>query len=238
MKKNIIKVIVATLLLSCSLTSCNVLLGILSDLSSVANLANCEYDLKNVTDVTVAGVSVKNVTNGDISALDIAKLSAAILSKKVPLQMNVNVGVTNPTTTNAALTALDWKCEIDGKEFINGSSTQKYTITPSSTTTVVLPVSADVYEIFSQGGLDALKNFVGSFQNDGTSSKVAIKIKPTVDVAGTPVQSSRFIPLEKKTGNSNTTNTTNTTNTNNNNNNSGNGGSPAGGSKPVKTTIK
>lgn len=213
MKKNILKVIIASLVLSCSLTSCDVLLGILSDLGSVANLANCEYSLKNVTDVTVAGVSVKNVSNGNISAIDVAKLSAAILTKKVPLQMNVNVGVTNPTTSNAAVTALDWKCEIDGKEFVNGTSSQKYTISPNSTTNVVLPVRADVYDIFSQGGVDALKNFVNSFQSDGTSSKIAVKIKPTVDVAGTPVQSSKFITLEKKTG----TTTTNTTNNNNNN---------------------
>lgn len=230
MKKNIFKVIIASLVLSCSLTSCDVLLGILSDLSSVANLANCEYDLRNVTDVTVAGVSVKNVSNGDISALDVAKLSAAILSKKVPLQMNVNVGVTNPTTSNAAVTAMDWKCEIDGKEFVNGSTAQKYTITPNSTTNVILPVSADVYEIFSKGGLDALKNFVSSFQSDGTSSKVAVKIRPTVDVAGTPVQSSKYITLEKKTGTNTTTSTTN----NNNNNNNNTGGVRQTGIKTIK----
>ena len=206
MKKHLLRLFVAATLLSASLTSCDILTGILTDLSSVANLANCTYDLKNVNNVYIAGVNVKNACNGNITAADVVKLSAALLSKKVPLSMDVNVNVTNPTEQQASLTAMDWICEIDGTQFANGNSNTTYNISPNRTTTVPLAVNADIYSMFSKDGIESLKKFVNSFSNDGTSSKVAIKIKPSVNVAGTVVQSPKYITLEKKTGTTNNNN--------------------------------
>lgn len=210
MKKNLLKLFIGLAVVSMMATSCSVL----NQLMGVANLVNCSYNLKDVQNVYVAGVNVKDVTNGNISAADVMKLSAALLQKNVPLTMDVNVNVTNPTTSSAALTTMDWICEIDGKQFANGTSNKTYTINPNATTTVPLAVSTDIYSMFSKDGINALKNFVGSFQNDGTNSKVAIKIKPSVNVGGVLIPTPNYINLEKKTGSSN-----------NNNNSKGSNGS-------------
>ena len=225
MKKDFLRLFLAVALLSASLTSCEILTGILSDLSSVANLANCTYDLKNVSNVYIAGVNVKNACNGNITATDVVKLSAALLSKKVPLSMDVNVNVTNPTTQQASLTAMDWICEIDGTQFANGNSNKTYNITPNNTTAVPLSVNADIYSMFSKDGIESLKKFVNSFSNDGTSSKVASKIKPSVNVAGTVVQSPKYITLEKKTGSTS-------------NNNSGSGSTSTSTGVRTSTSVK
>lgn len=192
------------------LSSCDILTQVASQFSSVANLANCEFALKNVSNVSVAGVNVKNLTNGNLSATDIVKLVAAYQSKQVPLNLDVNVNVKNPTKTQAAMTALDWILAIDGSDMANGVSSKNYTIKPSTTTTVPLPVSTDLGKLFSQKGLDALKNFASSFTSEGISSKVGLRVRPSLSVGTTLVPFPNYITLEKKTGTSTTTNTTTT----------------------------
>ena len=182
------------------LSSCEVLTQLADQFSSVANLANCEFNLKIVSNVTVAGVNVKNLSQGKLSATDVVKLVAAYQSKQVPLAMNVNVDVTNPTTTQAAMTALDWILAIDGTDMATGVNSNRYTIKPSTTTTVPLGVNTDLGQLFSQKGVEALKNFAGSFTNEGISSKVALRVKPSLSVGTAVVPFPNYITLEKKTG--------------------------------------
>lgn len=207
MKKITLALVLASSIL---LSSCDILTQVASQFSSVANLANCEFALKNVSNVSVAGVNVKNLTNGNLSATDIVKLVAAYQSKQVPLNLDVNVNVKNPTTTQAAMTALDWILAIDGTDMANGVSSKNYTIKPSTTTTVPLPVSTDLGKLFSQKGLDALKNFASSFTSEGISSKVGLRVRPSLSVGTTQVPFPNYITLEKKTGTSTTTNSTTT----------------------------
>ncbi len=190
------------------LSSCDVLTELASQFTSVANLANCDFSLKNVSNVTVAGVNVKNVTQGQLSATDVVKLVAAYQSKKVPLAMNVNVDVTNPTTTQAAMTALDWILAIDGTDMANGVNSNSYTIKPSATTTVPLGVNADLADLFSKKSVDALKTFASSFSNEGISSKVGLRVRPSLMVGTTQVPFPDYIKLEKKTGSSATSGNT------------------------------
>lgn len=201
------------------LSSCDVLTELANQFSSVANLANCEFNLKNVSNVTVAGINVKNVTNGNLSATDVVKLVAAYQAKKVPLSMNVNVDVTNPTTTQAAMTALDWILAIDGTDMANGVNSNSYTIKPSTTTTVPLGVNAELADLFSKKSVEALKNFAASFNNEGISSKVGLRVRPSLSVGTTQVPFPDYITLEKKTG-------TTTGNTTGSNTGSGSGSGP------------
>ena len=183
------------------LSSCDIINSLASQANSLANLKNCEFNLKNVDNVSVAGINVKNLTNGNLSASDVVKLVAAYQSKKVPLAMNVNMNVKNPTTQEAALSVLDWILAIDGTDMASGTNNQKYTIKPSTTTTVPLGVSTDLGDLFSKKGLDALKTFASSFSNEGVSSKVGLKVKPSLAVGTTTIPYPGYITLEKKTGN-------------------------------------
>ena len=182
------------------LSSCDVLNDIVGQANSVANLRNCEFNLKNVSNVNVAGVNVKNLSQGKLSATDVVKLVAAYQSKKVPLTMDVNMDVKNPTTQQAALSVLDWVLAIDGKDIANGANRQNYTIRPSATTTVPLNVNTDLGNLFSKQGVDALKNFASSFSSDGTSSKVGLRVKPSLSVGSQTIPFPNYIQLEKKTG--------------------------------------
>ena len=183
-----------------SLTACDLLTNTLNQAASLANLANCEYNLKNVSNLQIAGVNVKNLTNGNITANDVLKLTSALVSKNVPMDMNVNIDIKNPTDNNAALTAMDWILDIDNSQFAQGKSANKYTVTKQKTTTVPLGVNTDLYSMFSKDGINSLKNFVSSFKSDGTSSKVGLRIKPSLNVGTYVVPMPNYIKVEKKVG--------------------------------------
>ncbi len=214
MKKTLIIVTVASSLL---FASCTFLDNLANNLSSIANLANCEYTLQNVSNVSVAGVNVRNVASGQISATDVVMLASAITSKRVPLSLNVNIGVKNPTDRSALLTTMDWALDVAAKEFATGTTNQNYNITAQKTTTVPLGVSTDLYQIFSGSGVEALKTFASSFTKDGTSSQLGLRIRPSISVAGQTIKSPSYIQIMKPA----TQNTGNTTGNNNNNNNNG-----------------
>ena len=182
--------------------SCDFLTQLTSQVSSVANLVNCDFNLKNVNNISIAGVNLKNITSGNLSATDVVKLVAAYQSKQVPLSMDLNINVKNPTNQQASMTAMDWILAIDGTDVANGASNRTYTIKPSTTTTVPLGVSTDLGQLFSSKGVDALKNFASSFSNDGTSSKIGLRIRPSMTVGTTQVPFPNYIKIEKQTGKS------------------------------------
>ena len=198
------KKIALALLLAGSLVfaSCDFLTQLTSQVSSVANLVNCDFNLKNVNNISIAGVNLKNITSGNLSATDVVKLVAAYQSKQVPLSMDLNINVKNPTNQQASMTAMDWILAIDGTDVANGASNRTYTIKPSTTTTVPLGVSTDLGQLFSSKGVDALKNFASIFSNDGTSSKIGLRIRPSMTVGTTQVPFPNYIKIEKKTGKS------------------------------------
>lgn len=187
---------------SMMLSSCDIVNELAGQVQSVANLANCEFSMKNVSNVSVAGVNVKNLTQGKLTASDVVKLAAAYTSKQVPLAMDVNVNVKNPTKQQAAMTAMDWILAIDGSDVANGVSNKKFTVKPSTTTTVPLGVNTDLGNLFSSKGVESLKNFASSFTTEGVSSKVGLRVRPQLSVGSTQVPFPNYIKLEKKTGRS------------------------------------
>ena len=195
------KTIIAVALCSCTIlfASCSFLQGILGQAQAIANLANCTYTLTNVNNVSVAGVNLKKITNGQVNAADVITLSAALLQKKLPLSMDVNVNVKNPTNYDARLSTMDWALDIENTQFATGMVNQNRTIAAKKNATVPLAVGTDLYSLFSKGGIESVKNFAGSFKNDGTSSKVALRIRPHVTVAGMDMPTS-YITLSKNVG--------------------------------------
>lgn len=183
-------------------SSCDIVEGLFTQVASIANLANCEYSLKNVNNVTVAGVNVKDVTNGNICATDVIKLSTALISKNIPLAMDMNINVKNPTESNASLSNLDWALDIEQSQFATGTVNKKYNIAAKRTSTVPLNVGTDLYSLFSKNGLESLKNFAGSFTSQGTSSKVGLRIKPSLTVGSQVFKAPNYINITKNVGGS------------------------------------
>lgn len=193
MKKILLAIVIAIVC-----TSCDTMMNVAKQLQGIANLVKCEYSLKNVDNIAVAGVNLKNVTQGNINAGDILRLTSALVNKSIPLSMDVNMNVKNPTQHNANMTHLDWALDIENSQFATGAVNNNYTIAPQSTSTVPLSVGTDVYSLFSKKGIESLKSFASSFSNQGTSSKLGLRIRPSLTVAGQTFKAPNYITLTKK----------------------------------------
>lgn len=194
-----VAVAILLLVVSTLTNSCTVMQSLFTQMKGVANLVNCEYTLTNVNNVSVAGVNLKKITNGKVSTTDVVTLTGALLNKKLPLTMDLNVAVKNPTDYDAQLATMDWALDIEKQQVANGMVNQNRTIASKQTTVVPLQMGTDVYSLFSKEGIESLKTFAASFSNDGTSSKVAMRIRPHVKVANIDMPTS-YITLSKNIG--------------------------------------
>ena len=185
MKKGVVFMLAGLLLASC---------GALQQLSQLTNIKNCTFALDKVDSVQVAGVNVMNLSS--FSATDLINLAACVKAKKVPVTLGVRVGVSNPGASTATVTRMDWLCTVDNKQMATGVVSDRYSVPAGGSVTIPLRVNMDAYELFSSSGVDAIKAFINSFsKEDHTSSRVAVKVKPTVELGSATVTMPNYITL-------------------------------------------
>ena len=184
------KKLIVFVLLGVTLSAC----GSLKQLTQIANLKNCTFALDKMESVTVAGINVNNLSS--FSAADLLKVAACIKAKQLPVVMNVKVGVDNPGVSEATVTRMEWMCTVDDQSLAKGVIADKFTVPAGGTASIPLKVNMDAYELFSSSGVDAVKAFVNSFsKEDNTSSRVAVKVKPTVNLGGANISFPNYITL-------------------------------------------
>ncbi|MBO4402286.1 MAG: hypothetical protein J5792_01170 [Bacteroidales bacterium] len=180
-KKGIVFVLIASLFISCS-----VLQQLGKQTTEALNIRNCSFNLHSVDNVNIGGVDVKNLKS--LSLGNIATLSACMLAKKLPITMGVNVGASNPSDKDASISKMLWQCTIDDISLAEGTTTGSYKIPAQGSTVIPISVTADAYQIFSSTGLEAVKSFIGTFTNNSTtSSRLAVKVKPTIEMGASTV---------------------------------------------------
>ena len=101
------------------LSSCEVL----NQVAQMANFANCKFNFNSVDQIQMLGVNLhKGMTKSDLNITQLAQLTTSILSKKLPVTFNVNVGVNNPNSIAAAMAKMDYIITLNGKEVISTTS--------------------------------------------------------------------------------------------------------------------
>jgi len=179
------------------LTSCD----ILEQVAQVAALQECEFELDNVNNIKVLGIRMDNKEDiSDFSFSDLAKLTAALSSGSLPLEMDLNVKVVNPNTQTAAMTRMDWKVYVDEMHMVDGVVDDRVTIAPNGGSSMVpFRASLDLYEIISGEGLDAAINLAMNLSGKGTkASSLQLKIKPSINVAGRDIPYPGYVTVEQE----------------------------------------
>jgi len=176
MKKVLLFVVAAI----CLMSSCAML-------QSAASLKNCNFAMKNVTDVSVAGINLTNKASfKDVSATDVLKLGTAYLTKSFPLSFNVNVNVTNPNPVTATLAGLDYILWIDDVKMTSGSMTQSLSVAQNQTVVMPLNFSIDLLNILKGESKDKILSFgCGLATGNPDVSRVKVSFKPAFNIGGT-----------------------------------------------------
>lgn len=134
----------------------------------------------------------------DLNGADRTRILAAYATGSLPLQMQVNLQVTNPNNDLVALNALDYKVMVDGSEIANGATTQRIEVPANSTAVVTVPVNSDVHKFVSGGGLESVGNFaLGLADRNRQPTRVTIAVRPSIKFLGATIKKPGYITIDK-----------------------------------------
>ncbi len=183
------------LFVTMGLASCDVL----TQVAQMANFANCKFNFDSVNNIQMLGVNLsKGMSKSDLNAAQLLSLTNAIMSKKLPVTFDVNVGVNNPNTIPASMSKMDYVVSLNGKEVISTTLNKSVSVGANSNSVVSIPITTDLFQLFSGESADAILNL--AFKLAGASSdpvNVGLKVKPYVSINGQQLAYPDFISMNK-----------------------------------------
>ncbi|TLU98988.1 hypothetical protein [Dyadobacter luticola] len=200
MKKNIGIAII--LLAVVVLSGC----GVGRQVSEAKVFGDCKYDIASVDSVFIAGIDVREFKNiksfNDFDLVRYPGLAMGLLKKNVPLDLRVNVDITNPTKKRAAINQLEYKVLLSESEIFNGYLSQLIEVMPGTgSTRVPVKLSANAYQLITNDKTrDQFVNLIMSLsgKSDAKPTKFVVKVRPTLDVAGKQINYPGYITFEKE----------------------------------------
>jgi hypothetical protein len=180
------------------------------------DMQHLQFKLGKADNFIVNSVNISNMKNvGDLSLNDGLKLTQAVANKSLPVNFTLNILANNPnskssnsqnsnsksSTFDAVINSIDWVLFIDDKETINGKVAQPITV-PSGNQTTSIPVSIglDLVKFFGDKNYADIMNLALAIGGvNGSSSRLKLKMKPTVSIAGIPLSyPSHFTVIDKE----------------------------------------
>ena len=165
-------------------------------------LKQVTFAIDGVRGIRLAGVSLDGVRRaGDISPLNAARITAAVLRRELPLEFDVHVAGTNPADnpTTARLLRMQWTLDLNGRETVSGSLDTAYTFPPGLTTDVRVPIRLDVVQFFQNSAQDAIELALGLAGLGTRPTEVVIRAVPTIDTPLGPISYPNPITIVRRT---------------------------------------
>ena len=177
------------------LSSCE----LLNQFAQMANFANCKFNFDSVDHIEMLGIDLhKGMTKSDLNITQLAQLTTSLLSKKLPVTFNVNVGVDNPNSIAAAMAKMDYIISLNGKEVISTTLNKSINVPANGNSVVTIPITTDLFQLFSGESADAIVNL--AFKLAGASSdpvNVGLKVKPYITINGQQLAYPDYLTMNK-----------------------------------------
>lgn len=167
------------------------------------NLANCDFRIRTVENITVAGVNVQAYKSvKDLNIADMAKLTVAATKPTFPLSLKLNLEGRNPNSTSAGLNKIDYILLIDDIQMTEGSLMQSFVIPPNNGTTIIpMQLTFDLKKVLQGKSLDAIMNFGFNLAGVGNKpTRIKIKLKPTILIGPTQLEYPGYITVGTEFG--------------------------------------
>jgi len=191
------KQILFACLIVLSLGSC----GINKQAQQIKALEKCDYKLTDATNITVAGTDIRKLMDGkSVNATNIPGIALGLLRKDIPLRAKLNLEITNPSNSLAAINNFDYIVLINRQEVFNGSVEQSVNVGAGQTTQVPVQVNANIYKFLTDNKmLDEIGAFISGATN-GSEKKglVTLKIRPSIKVGSGLVKYPGYITIDKE----------------------------------------
>lgn len=177
--------------------------AVTKQISEVKTLGDCKYTIASAESITLAGVDMSQMKSlQDFDLAQSPKLALAFFRKDIPLNLRLNLDVTNPTKQLAGINQFEYKVFLAENEIFTGLYDQRIEVQPKGgTTRVPMQLTTNAYRFVSDAkAREALMNMVESLsgKQNTTPSKLIIKLKPTLGIGNTQVNYPGYITIEKE----------------------------------------
>lgn len=190
-----IKKAVIVLFVMLGMASCDVL----TQVAQMANFANCTFNFNSVDHIQMLGIDLsRGMTSDNLNITQGLALVNAISNRSLPVTFNVNVDVKNPNTIAAAMTKMDYILSLNGKQVVSTTMNTPINVPANSNSTVTLPITTDLFQLFSGESADAIVNL--AFKLAGASSdpvNVGLKVKPYININNQQLAYPDYITMNK-----------------------------------------
>ena len=163
------------------------------------NLKNCTFDVTGVNNINMLGIDVSNGMNqNSLNATQLIKVTNALLNKKLPVTFNVNLDVNNPNSIAASLGKMDYIISLNNKEVISSTFTDGFSIPANSKGNISIPISTDLFQLFSSETGDAVLNL--AFKLAGAKSdpvNLGVQVKPYIKINNQSLAYPDYITINK-----------------------------------------
>ncbi|MBC7743895.1 MAG: LEA type 2 family protein [Flavobacterium sp.] len=176
--------------------------GINKQANQIQTLEKCLYEISSADSVYIAGKDVSNLLNNkEINISSMPEIALGYFRKSIPLKARINLKIKNPTKDLAAINRFEYLVLVKGQQLANGTVNQKVSIEPGDSLTVPVNVTANVYQILSNGKtMQQIVEFMRGGNDAATEKKglITLKIKPTIAVGQKLINYPGYITIEKE----------------------------------------
>ena len=190
-----LKKTVMILCVALGLASCDVL----TQVAQMANFANCTFNFDSVNNIQMLGANLsKGMTRENLNISQGLALVNAIAKKSLPVTFNVNLDVKNPNSIAASMAKMDYILTLNGKQVVSTTLNQAINVPANSNNTVSIPITTDLFQLFSGESADAIVNL--AFKLAGASSNpvnVGLKVKPYINIGNQQLAYPDYLSMNK-----------------------------------------
>jgi len=174
-------------------------------LTEAKALGDCRYAIKSADSVRISGYDIQQFRNmrnmNDFNPIKFPRIATGLLTRNIPLDARINLGITNPTNKNAAINQLEYRVLLAGQELFQGFLNQRIEVAPGGGQTIIpIRLNTNAYQLLTDDKTrEAFTQFVSNLagSDDSKPSRVTIKIKPTLGLGNKAIDYPGYITIEQ-----------------------------------------
>lgn len=180
-------------------SACEELAMVANQTAQMINLKNCTFDVTGISNINMLGIDLsKGMNKNSLNAVQLISVTNSLFNKQLPVSFNVNLDVNNPNNLAASLGKMDYIISLNNKEVINSTFTNGFSIPANSSGKISIPISTDLFQLFSSETADAILNL--AFKLAGAQSdpvNLGIKVKPYITINNQTLPYMDYITINK-----------------------------------------
>ena len=156
-----------------------------------------EFSFDRVSNVRIAGM-LPTAAYSELSSDDLARLSAAVARRNVPVDLVVHVRANSAkNTVNARMPQMEWTFFVEDQVIVHGTLAEDFMIEHGKSLDIPVPVSFDAYDALGGRTRSLYELGLAIADVPGYSKEIRLDVRPTIETGVAPILYASPIELRR-----------------------------------------